>query len=74
MKLWRQRAFFVYWGWWIGNVGAFSSLVCDIWKGRLEPNRRQWVLEWGKDRERFKGTMKGRVWGKGRNKIRVPAF
>ena len=65
MKLWQWRAFFVDWGWWIRNVGTFSSLVCDVWEGGgLEPNRRQWMLEWRKDRERFKGMMKGRVWVK----------
>ena len=56
-------------------MGAFGSLVCDVWeRGGLEPNRRQWVLEWRKDRKWFKGATKGRVWGKGRDKVRVPAF
>ena len=59
----------------MGNVGAFGSLVCEAWKGSgLEPHRRQGMLEGGQGREWFKGTMKGRVRGEGRNKIRVPAF
>ena len=56
-------------------MGAFGSLVCEVWKGSgLEPHRRQGMLEGGQGREWFKGTMKGRVRGKRRNKIRVPAF
>ena len=28
------------WGWWVGNLGTFGSLICDIWEGDgLEPSR-----------------------------------
>ena len=67
--------FFVDWGWWMGNVGAFGSLVCKAWKGSgLEPHRRQRVMEGGQGREWFKKATKGRVRGERRNKIRIPAF
>ena len=56
-------------------MGAFGSLVCKAWKrSGLKPHRRQGMMEGGQGRVWFKRTMKGRVWGKGRDKVRVPAF
>ena len=73
-KLWRWRAFFVNRGWWMGDVGAFGSLVCEFWKGSgLEPHGRQGMMEGGQERGWFKRAAKGRVWGE-RNRIRVPVF
>ena len=58
-KLWQWRAFFVYWRWWVGDVGTFGSLVCNIWEWDvLEPDRGQWVVEGGQERKWFR-TMKG---------------
>ena len=59
----------------MGDVGAFSSLVCKSWKGSgLEPHRRQWMMEGGQDRVWFKRTTKGGIRSEGGNKVRVPAF
>ena len=56
-------------------MGAFGCLVCDVWKGNgLQPKWRCRVLEGGQGREWFKGMMDRRVWGKGGNRVRVPAF
>ena len=57
----------------MGDVGAFSSLVCESWKGSgLEPHRRQWMLEGRQEREWFR-TMNGGIGSEG-NRVRVPVF
>ena len=73
MKLWQWRAFVVYWRWWIGNVGTFSSLVCETSKGSgLEPHRGQGMVEGGQERKWFR-MMKGGIGSEG-SRIRVPVF
>ena len=41
-------------------MGAFSSLVCDVWKrSRLKPDRGQGVMKGGQERKWFKATNGG---------------
>ena len=54
-------------------MGAFGSLVCEVWEGGgLEPHRGQGMVERRQEREWFR-TTDGRVGGKG-NRVRVPVF
>ena len=54
-------------------MGAFGSLVNDVWQGSgLEPRRRQRVMDGGQEREWYR-TMNGGIGGEG-NRVRVPVF
>ena len=54
-------------------MGAFGSLVCEVWKGSgLEPHRGQRMVEGGQERKWFR-MMKGGIGGEG-NRVRVPVF
>ena len=38
-------------------MGAFGSLVCDVWEGSgLEPDRGQGVMKGGQERKWFRTT------------------
>ena len=54
-------------------MGAFGSLVCEVWKrGGLEPHRGQGMVEGRQEREWFRMTNGGI--GSERNRVRVPVF
>ena len=46
----------------MGDVGAFGSLVCEVWEGSgLEPDRGQGIVEGGQDVTPQQGALVQRV-------------